>query len=97
MDGVHVEGMPADAGHALLCPQLGPPGPGEETVDRDDPLVTVRGKDRKKGLRGCLELLGPHDVPLLRPDADGHRPGVEIAPTIRLGLFRGAWHEVSSS
>jgi len=97
MDGFHVEGMPQHEGNPLLRAQIGQPVLREHTFDRDDHIITIRGNDLKKGLRVCPEILVNHGFPSLIQDADIHRPGVQIDPTIRLVLFRVELHEVSSS
>jgi len=97
VDGLHGEGMPEDDGKTLPSAQVSQPVPREETCDRDDYVVTIRRKDLEQGLGAGRAMLVHHDRPIAVQDADGHRPGVEINPTVRFVLFGVESHAVSSS
>jgi hypothetical protein len=96
-DGFHGEGLPEDEGKALPRAPVRKPRPREDPFERDDNVVTIGCDDLQEGLRACLKILVPPDLPSLVQEADVHRPGVEIDPTVRLMWFGIESQRVASS
>jgi hypothetical protein len=96
MDGFHVEGMPEDKGNALLGTEVSKPVPREDTFDRDDDIIPIRGNGPEQRVWTGFHILVYQNLTGLVQDTDVHRPGVQVDPTIRLMLLGVESHEVSS-
>jgi hypothetical protein len=96
MHGLHIQGMAEDKRHPFLSAQVSKPVPSEHTLDGDD-IVPIRGNGPEQRVWTGFHILMHENVASLVQDADVHRPGVEINPTIRLMLVGVKSHEVSSS
>ena len=51
MDRLHGEGMPADTREVFVGTAVGEPIPGEQTCDRHDETLSIRGNDVQEGPR----------------------------------------------
>jgi hypothetical protein len=60
-------------------------------------FIKPQHHDLKEGLGAGLDVLMHQDLPSLVEEANLHRPGVEIDPTVCCMLFGIESHEVSSS
>src|SRR5215813_11621725 len=97
MNGFHGERMPEDKGDPFPRTQVSQPIPREDPFDSHDKIVTIGGNDLEEGLRvGCVVLID-QELSGMAQDADVHRPGMEINPTVRFMLWGVEAHEVSSS
>jgi hypothetical protein len=66
VDGFHREGMAQDKGTPFLPTEIRQPLPGEDALDCDDEIVTVRSDDTQKGLgRGGQILMDPDRAALI--------------------------------
>jgi hypothetical protein len=97
VDGLHREGMAEDAGDTFARTPISHPIPRAHTFDCPHQSITLRRNALEEGLGTGLDVLMHQDLPSVVEDANRHRPGGEIDPTVCLLLLGGESHEVSSS
>jgi hypothetical protein len=94
MAGFPSEGRPEDAGHPCPLPPGRPPIPRAKTGDRAAHILPLGGHDREAGHGAGRAVVRPQALPSLVQAAAGQRPGVAIAPTIRLRVLGGKSQEI---
>jgi hypothetical protein len=93
---LHGEGVPEHERNPLASAKVSEPVPGKDTLNGDDKIVSIRSNGSEKRVRTGLHVLMRENIAGLVEDADGHRPRVQVDPTIRLMLLGVESHEVSS-
>jgi hypothetical protein len=96
MYGFHVEGVSENEGDTFVGTEIGEPVPGEDTLDCDHKVFSVRRNCLEKGLGFGPEVTMEDHVSVTVEYAEIHGPGVEIDATIVVMLTGVESHEVSS-
>ena len=97
VDGLHIEGMAEDKGHAFAGTQVGEPVPGKDAFDGDDEILPIGGNGLEKRLWAGLHIAVHQDLAVLVQDTDVHGAGMQVDAAVKLVLFGVESHEVSSS
>jgi len=97
MDGLHLERVAQDEGHALTGAEIGQPLPRQAAFDANNHVLAVGRNRLQKRCRSCLHVPVDQDFSRLVEDAEVHGAGVQVDPTIKLVRLGVASQEVSSS
>jgi len=97
MAGLHGEGLPEDAGQALVGTQVSPPVPGEETCDTAEHVLPGGHEGVEKGGWTSGHSAVPQELPLLGQDAEVHGAGMQVDAAVNLVRLRIKSPEVSSA
>jgi hypothetical protein len=97
VDRFHLQRVPEDNGHLFRGAEVGEPGPGQETFDRDDQIVPIGCHALENRLRTGVHVALQQDLAVLAKDTHGHAASMQINAARRFVLLGVESHEVSSS
>jgi hypothetical protein len=96
VNGSHVESVTENEGDFVLSAKISEPVPGEDALDGDGDVVTVRGDSVEEGFWLSGDVSMENDLSVVVEDAEVHGSGVEIDATVIVMFSCVESHEVSS-
>jgi hypothetical protein len=97
VNGFHIKGMAEDKGDFLLGAEIGEPVPGEDALDGDGHVLSVRRDGFEEQLRTARHIAVQENLAVSIQDTDVHRSGMQIDPAVVSVLLSVEFHlEVSS-